>query len=192
MKLALIYLATTILAASIAIAVISAPARAQIHTAPQPQTMGIPCRISWDVQTHGGDTLSAHGEAELTQIAPQGDGRFVAFGAGHATVTYHSANGCTMVGSPWTASYDVTVASEDGNTAQVDIGSDDDEHSVTATRCLGNADFQYDTEPPGLPRVTVELHEGTTQFSTDHDLMGRHAGRSGAVTLHYCALPEQH
>lgn len=192
MKLIPILLATTVAAATVVVAVLFAPARAQIHTAPQPQTMGIPCRISWDVETHGGDTLSAHGEAELTRIAPQGDGRFVAFGWGHGTVTYHSANGCTMVGSPWTANYDVSIASEDGGTAQVDIGSDDDEHSVTATRCLGNADFQYDTEPPGLPRVTVELHEGTTPFSEDHALAGRHAGRAGAVTLHYCAPPTPH
>ncbi len=148
MKLTPILLATTVAAATVVVAVLFAPARAQIHIAPQPQTMGIPCRISWEAETHGGDTLSAYGEAELTRIAPQGDGRFVAFGWGHGTVTYHSANGCTMVGSPWTAHYDVSIASEDGTTAQVDIGSDDDEHSVTATRCLGNADFQYDTERP--------------------------------------------
>ena len=179
-------------ALAFAAALAFAPARAQMH-APATQVQGIPCKVSWHVETHGGDTLTADGEAELTRIAPQANGSFVAFGSGHATVTYHSANGCTMVGSPWTANYEVDMASQDGLTAQVDIGSDDDEHSVTATRCLGNADFQYDTEPPGLPGVTVELHEGATPFGVNHvDPLHGAAGRAGTVTLHYCTLGETH
>ena len=93
-------------------------ARAQ---APHTALTGIPCRISWEDTTHGGDWQTTQGDVELTQIMPQGDGSFVAIGNGSATITYHSANGCHMVGSPWSAPYMVTVQSEDGHTAEVSV-----------------------------------------------------------------------
>ena len=173
-------LVTALLATGVAL--LLAPAHAQNQAASD----GIPCRVSWEDTTHGGDWSTSQGEAELTQIAPQGDGSFVAIGNGHATITYHSANGCHMVGSPWSAPYMVTVLSEDGRTAQVDVSPTDEPHSVTATQCLGNADFQFDVDAPGLPTVTAPLHEGATPFSQEH--AGDHgaAGDRGVVTLHYC------
>ncbi len=193
MRLNRIQIASTAALLAFAGAWLFAPAAAQIHTAPQPQTMGIPCRISWEETTHGGDWFTTQGEAELTRIIPQGDGKFVAFGTGHATVTYHSANHCRIAtGNPFTASYDVTIASQDGSTAQIDIGSDDDSSTIE-TYCPGapgTGEFDVNADPPGLPRVTAELHEGVTPFGEDHaaaTIAGvQHAGNQGTVTLHYC------
>lgn len=190
MKLTRVYFAATLAAAVIATTMAPPSVRAQMH-APATRVQGIPCHVSWHAQTSGGDTLTADGEAELTQIMPQGDGRFTAFGNGHATVTFHPLRGSVTAGSPWVANYDVTIASEDGLTAQVDIGSDDDEHSVTVALGPGHATF--DTEAPGLPRVIAELHEGVTAFGVSHtDPVHGAGGRSGTVTLHYCTLGETH
>ncbi len=167
-----------------------APAAAQnqsaSQSATQSATQGIPCRISFQDTTHGGDWETVEGEVELTRIIPQGNGRFIAFGNGHATVTYHPANGCQIVGSPWTANYEVTVMSEDGQTAEIDIASDDEPHEVVV--CPATAHFQFDVDARGLPTVTAPLHEGSTPFSVDH--AGDHgpAGDQGNVTLHYCTL----
>ena len=57
---------------------------------------------------------------------------------------------------------------------------------MTATQCLGNADFQFDVDAPELPTVTVPLHEGATPFSEDHASDHGNAGDAGTVTLHYC------
>ena len=174
-----------------------APAAAQIHTAPQNQVQGIPCRVSFENSTHGGDWASVKGEIALTQITPQADGAFVARGHGQGRVVYHSANSCRITGgNPFTADYDVTVTSQDGRTAQIDISSIDDPHDINF-RCPGIVGGRgpqasiprstYSMDPPGLPTVTVELHEGSTPFA--HDMAGpggHHAGDQGSVTLHYC------
>src|SRR5262249_53669045 len=92
------------------------------------QNTGIPCRVSWDLTTHGGDWQTVQGDAELTQIMPQGGGRFMAMGTGQATVTYHSTGPCgdDVSNRTWTATYSVTVMSQSGQNAAVDIDSDDD------------------------------------------------------------------
>src|SRR5262245_59289283 len=86
---------------------------------------GIPCRISFENTTHGGDWFTVTGEAQFTQIAPQGGGKFVAIGSGPATYTFHPGNaGCRVTnGDTVSAKYMVTMESEDGRTAQVDISS---------------------------------------------------------------------
>jgi hypothetical protein len=143
--------------------------------------------VSWHDQTHGGDWSTVDGEAELTQIAPDPSGGFIAIGNGRATVTYHSAYAsCTVRGSPWTAPYMVTIQGHGGNTAEVDIDDMDEPHQVTLLGCLANGQPTYDADSPGLPTVTVELREGSTPFSEDH--AGDHgaAGDAGTVTLHYC------
>ena len=147
---------------------------------------GIPCRISWHEDTSGGDTFTTDGKLTLTRFAPQGNGKFVAFGSGRATVTYHSANHCRIGrGSPWTAKYEVTIASEDGRLAQVDIGTTDESRKIE-TYCLGNKLFYADYDPPEPPSVTVPLQEGTTPFNVAHGAGAHRAGHSGSVTLHYC------
>jgi opacity protein-like surface antigen len=178
---------TIALAAALAVsggALLFAPAMAQNHGTP---LTGIPCRVSWDETTTGGDTQTSQGDVELTQIAPDPSGGFVAIGNGHANVTYHSSLGCTVFGSPWSASYMVTVESDDGRTADVDVSSLDNSHSVTLMNCLLNGDPQFDVDAPGLPTVNVPLHEGATPYTEDRaGPNGRHAGDTGTVTLHYC------
>jgi hypothetical protein len=152
----------------------------------EPNT-GIPCRVSWSDTTHGGDWLTSVGDATLTQIAPQGDGSFVAIGYGPATVTYHSTGPCgdDVANRTWQTTYMVTVMSQDGHTAEVDVGTFNEEpHSVVT--CPSTGHFQYDIDAPELPTTTVQLHEGATPFSEEH--AGDHgaAGDAGSVTLHYC------
>jgi hypothetical protein len=167
-------------------ALVLAPAHAQGDA---PLT-GIPCRISWEDTTHGGDWFENRGEAELTQIMPQGDGSFVAMGHGTGSVKYHStARGCHLTSSDtFSASYMVMVMSEDGRTAQVDISSQDPSHrfDLLCPLAPGGRTTTSDYEPPEIPSVTAELHEGATPISEEH--RGDHglAGHAGSVTLHYC------
>jgi len=160
----------------------------------EPNT-GIPCRVSWGETTHGGDWLTSVGDVELTQIMPQGDGRFMAMGNGQATVTYHATGPCgdNVANRTWQAPYMVTVSSDDGRTGEVDVGTNgDDTHEVVT--CPGTGDFTYDVDAPELPTTTVQLQEGATEFSQEH--AGDHgaAGRRGSVSLHYCteAHPNGH
>jgi len=172
------------------------PEGAQSQAAPP---SGIPCRVSWEDTTSGGDSFTVRGEATLTQIAPQGGGSFVAIGNGEATVTFHPADNCQVQnGDTFTAPYMVTIESEDGRTAQVDISSTGDSHEFKLL-CPGlikgrgvskRAEMSSDYEAPGLPTVTVQLHEGAQSFS---DLQnggrrsgGKPVGDTGTVTLHYC------
>jgi hypothetical protein len=167
-------------------ALLLAPARAQGDA---PLT-GIPCRVSWEDTTHGGDWFESRGEAELTQIMPQGDGSFVAMGHGTGMVTYHStARGCHLTSSDtFSASYTVMVLSEDGRTAHVDISSDDPSHrfDLLCPLAPGGRTTTSDYEPPEIPSVTAELHEGSTPISVDHASDHGNAGHAGSVTLHYC------
>jgi hypothetical protein len=172
-------------------ALLLSPAAAQPHAA----STGIPCRISWNETTHGGDWLTSEGDIELTQIMPQGDGSFVAIGYGPATVTYHSTGPCgdQVDNRTWQTSYMVTVTSQDGRTAEVDVGTLSGEpHSVVT--CPSTGHFQYDVDAPELPTVTVALHEGATPFSQEHTGDHGAAGDAGSVTLHYCteAHPSGH
>jgi hypothetical protein len=171
-----------------------APAGAQSQASP---TTAIPCGISWEDTTHGGDWFTVKGDAMFSQVAPQAGGSFVAIGYGQATVTFHPGNNCQVTsGNTFTAQYMVTMESDDGRKAQVDISSGDDSHEFKllcpgliqgrgATRL---AETSSDYDPPGLPTVTVDLgKEGAQPFSQNFqgDRRGS-AGDEGTVTLHYC------
>ena len=176
------------------------PEGAQSQAAPQ---SGIPCRVSWEDTTSGGDSFTVRGDAMLTRIAPQGNGSFVAYGNGEATVTFHPADNCQVQnGDTFTAPYMVTMQSDDGRTAQVDISTTGEAHEFTLL-CPGlirgrgvskRAEMSTSYDAPELPTVTVQLHEGTTSFSDLHDggrrSGGKPVGDTGTVTLHYCT-PEQ-
>jgi len=137
----------------------------------------------------------------LSQIAPQADGSFVAIGYGQATVTFHPGNNCHVEnGDTFTAQYMVTMESDDGRSAQVDISSDDESHEFKLL-CPGLiqgrgasrlAQTSTDEDPPGLPTVTVALREGAQPFSENFqsDRSAGGAGDAGTVTLHYCT-PDQ-
>jgi hypothetical protein len=161
------------------------------------------CSVSWEDTTHGGDRFTVQGDAMVSQIAPEANGGFVALGYGQGTVTYHPVNGCRVTnGDTFTAQYVVTVESDDGRSARVDIGSSDQPHTFSVVcpgllegrgvskRPQATADF----DPPGLPTVTVELHEGATPFSNDRPVRTvaglQRVGDEGTVTLRYCT-PEQ-
>jgi hypothetical protein len=160
----------------------------------------IPCRVSWEDTTSGGDSFTVRGDAMLTQTAPQGNGSFVAIGNGEATVTFHPANSCEVTnGDTFTAPYMVTIESDDGRTAKVDISSTGESHEFKLL-CPGlirgrgvskRAEMSSDYDAPDLPTVTVQLHEGATSFSDLQNggrrAAGRPVGDTGTVTLHYCA-----
>ena len=173
------------------------PAHAQSQAAP---LSGIPCRVSFENTSHGGDAFTVRGDAELSRIAPQADGSFVAIGTGEATVTFHPGNSCQVKnGDTFKARYMVTLESQDGRKAEVDIASTDEESHTFELLCPGLirgrgasklAETTSDYEPPELPTVTVELHEGATPYSNDKTVRTpagvQHVGDAGSVTLHYC------
>jgi hypothetical protein len=188
-----VVLAATVLA--FAAGWLSAPTGAQSQVSP------IPCRVSWDYTTHGGDWFHVQGEAMLSQIAPQADGSFVAIGYGPGKVTYHPGNAaCTITSGEWfEASYMVTLESADGLNAQVDISSLDAPHSFDilcpgriqgrGSLSVANAStLEYD--PPELPTVNVDLHKGVAAFENDQAIRTaaglQRVGDKGTVTLHYC------
>jgi len=191
MSLSRLHVALAATAASLLAAWLLAPTRAQSQaTAPK-----IPCGLSWEHTTHGGDWFTVHGEATFSQIAPQGDGRFVAIGSGTATVTFHPGGACTVTnGDTWMAGYMVTMESNDGRNATVDIASLDEEHEFKLL-CPGLirgrgvsklAETSSDYTPPELPSVTVPLSEGVHPFSKNYAGDRGSAGDAGSVTLRYC------
>ncbi len=146
-----------------------------------------PCRIVWDQTTSGGDWQTAHADLKLTRSAPQADGSFVMFGGGTATVTYHSglAGARVTSGSPFDAKLDLTLSSEDGKTAVVDIGlaADEADHEVV----VNPGGFTYSVEATMPPSDTIPLKDGvTTSYSVFHGSGAHRAGRTGTLTLHYC------
>jgi hypothetical protein len=178
---------TTSAALAFGVAFILAPVRAQDQTtiADAPA----PCRIVWDGETSGGDTQTAHGELRLTRSAPQADGSFVMFGSGEATVTYHSGAGLTITrGSPFIAKLDVTLSSENGRTAEIniDLAADEADHEIVANP----GGFTFSTEAETPPTVTVPLRDGASvPYSESHGAGIHHHAVSGTVTLHYCPSP---
>jgi hypothetical protein len=61
----------------------------------------------------------------------------------------------------------------------------DEPRSITES--CGEATFDVDPSEP--PTVRAPLREGATPFSESHGAGAHMAGRSGSVTLHYCASP---
>jgi hypothetical protein len=200
MSLNRLILALAALAPLVVAAWLFTPGGAESQAAP---VTGIPCRVSFENTSHGGDWFTVQGEAMLTQTAPQADGSFVAFGTGEATVTFHPGNSCEVTnGDTFKASYMVTMQSDDGRKAQVDFASEDESHTFDLL-CPGLirgrgasklAKTSSDYDPPGWPTVTVELREGATTYSHDQTVRTpagvQHVGDMGSVTLHYCT-PEQ-
>jgi hypothetical protein len=187
----------SVVAASLAAVCLSPSARARDEAAPSHGTTGIPCRVSWRGSTYGGDTQRSVGEATMTRIVPRAGGAFLAMGSGRATVEYTSALGCPMEGTPWTATYDVIITSEDGHTATVTLASMDPPHSVVA--CPATGHMQFDADVPEF-EATVVLRPGEQDFDQEFQLTGPErqtgvhlpdrtvAGDMGTVTLHYCTL----
>ena len=176
---------SAILAGTLALggARVPAPAREQFQAAAD----SVPCRIVWDGATSGGDTQTAHAEVQLTRNAPQADGSFIMFGAGDATVTYHSglAGARVTAGSPFTAKLEVTLSSDDGKTATVDIDLAPNEGDHTIVVDPGG--FTYSVEASMPPSVTLPLKDGASvPYSEFHGSGAHRAGRTGTITLQYC------
>jgi hypothetical protein len=161
----------------------------------------VPCRVSFEDTTHGGDSFTVRGEAKFTQVAPQADGSFVAIGTGEATVTYHPATCRLTSEDSFTAPYMVIMQSDDGKTAQIDFSSVGEQHTfklvcglVQGRGASKLAETSADYDAPEIPSVTVALREGETPFGNDQAVRTpagvQHVGDTGKVTLHYCAPGE--
>ena len=113
------------------------------------------------------------------------------FGSGTAKVTYHSGAGLTISsGSPFVAKLDVTLDSNDGQTAEqtIDLAADEPNHTIVADP--GGFTFSTDAETP--PTVTVPLQDGASvPYSRSHGTGMRHRAASGTVTLYYCPSSAQ-
>ncbi|HUL82841.1 MAG TPA: hypothetical protein VL131_11890 [Gammaproteobacteria bacterium] len=174
------------------------PAGAQSQASPPAR---IPCRVSFEDTTHGGDSFTVRGEAKFTQVAPQADGSFVAIGSGEATVTFHPATCRLTSADNFTAPYMVIMQSDDGKTAQIDFSSVGEQHTfklvcglVQGRGASKLAETSADYDAPEIPSVTVALREGETPFGNDQAVRTpagvQHVGDTGKVTLHYCAPGE--
>jgi hypothetical protein len=155
------------------------------------------CRVRWQEQTYGGDTIASTGVFELDRAAPQTDGSVVYMGQGQVDIVFTPGGGCRATsGANTRMPMMVIVSSEDGQTATVDIS--------TSYMGMGNVreagTFPVEVSCPyaheshmrvgvsAPPSVELPLQDGASASydeSTVHSF-GQVGGQRGTVTLEYC------
>ncbi len=148
------------------------------------------CRVRWQEQTYGGDTLATTAVFELDRAAPQADGSVVYMGRGRADIVFApGGHGCRATrGANASVAMMSIVSSDDGHTATVDISSFMQDSFPVAVSCPYGHNSEMDMAVSSPPSVTLPLAEGA---SVSYDESSRHGfgqvgGQRGTVSLEYC------
>lgn len=148
------------------------------------------CRVRWEEQTYGGDTLATTGVFELQRAAPQADGSIVYMGQGPAQIVFTpGGHGCRATsGANATVTMMAIVTTEDRQTATVDIAALMQDSFPVAVSCPYGHNSEMDISVSAPPSVTLLLQEGA---NASYDESSRHSfgmvgGQRGTVSLEYC------
>jgi hypothetical protein len=176
------FLRNTAAASLLAFLLLTGPAGAQ-------PTVSWLCRVRFQEQTYGGDTLATTGVAEFTRAAPQADGSVYYMGWGNADIVFTPGGpGCSATsGGRHTHRIMAIVSSEDGQSATVDITVPDLGTFPVVVQC-GPQRSEMDVFVSVPPSVTLPLQDGASASydeSTRHSF-GQIGGARGTVTLEYC------
>lgn len=151
------------------------------------------CRVRWQEQTYGGDTLATTAVFPLQRSAPQADGSIVYMGRGPADIVFTPGGGCTATrGRNASVTMMVIVSSQDGQTAEVDIGAFMDDSFPVAVSCPYAHNSEMDVGVSAPPSVTLPLQDGASASYDESSVhsFGQVGGQRGTVSLEYCR-PEQ-
>jgi hypothetical protein len=145
------------------------------------------CRVRFEEQTWGGDTLTTRGVIELTNAAPQADGSVYYMGRGEAEIIHTAAGACTTVsGARVTAQLMGIVSSEDRRTAEVDITPMGDADFPTTVQC-GPDTFESNVGVSVPPSVTLPFRDGASvEYEDETRSMFAQGGVRGTVSLEFC------
>lgn len=148
------------------------------------------CRVRWQEQTYGGDTLATTAVFELQRAAPQSDGSIVYMGQGQAHIAFApGGHGCRATSGANTSVVMMAIVStEDRRTAVVDIAPMMQDSFPVAVACPYAHNSEVDVGVSSPPSVTLPLQEGA---SASYDESSRHGfgmvgGQRGTVSLEYC------
>lgn len=147
------------------------------------------CRVRWQEQTYGGDTLATSGVAEFTRAAPQADGSTTYLGWGNADIVFTPRGpGCRATsGGRHTHRVMAIVSSENGRTATVDITTPDLGTFPVVVQC-GPQRSEMEVFVSSPPSVELPLQDGASASYDESSVhgFGQVGGQRGTVTLEYC------
>jgi hypothetical protein len=159
------------------------------------------CRVRWQEETYGGDTLATTGVFQLNRAAPQTDGSVVYMGQGQVDIVFTPGGGCTATrGGNTRMPMMVIISSDDGQMATVDISTSF--MGMANPRQVGtfpvavscpyaqNSEMRVGVSSP--PSLELPLQDGASASydeSSTHSY-GQVGGQRGTVSLEYCR-PEQ-
>jgi hypothetical protein len=148
------------------------------------------CRVRWQEQTYGGDTLATTAVFELQRAAPQADGSVVYMGQGQADIVFTpGGHGCTATrGRNASVTMMAIVSSDDRETATVDIGALMDDSFPVAVSCPFGHNSEMEVGVSAPPSVTLPLQEGASANYDESSMhsFGQVGGQRGTVSLEYC------
>lgn len=158
---------------------------------------GYPCRVHWQEQTYGGDTLASTGVFQLQRSAPQMDGSVVYMGQGQVDIVFTPGGGCTATrGANTRMPMMIIVTSEDGRTATVDIGQSymgvanprDAGEFPVAVSCPGGHNSEMDVGVSTPPSLELPLQDGASASYDDNSThsWGNVGGQRGTIRLEFC------
>lgn len=146
------------------------------------------CRVRFEDQTSGGDTLRSTGAIELTNAAPQLDGSAIYMGRGPVDIVFTPARGCQATsGGTARVTMMAIVTTEDGETAEVDIAPAAEDSFPVDVRCGPNrSHMEVGVSAP--PMVTLPLSDGASAAYSEssRSSFGSRGGQSGTVSLEFC------
>lgn len=148
------------------------------------------CRVRWQEQTYGGDTLATTAVFELNRAAPQADGSVVYMGQGPADIVFTPGTwGCNATrGANARVAMMAIISSDDGRTATVDIAPLMQDTFEVAVSCRYGQHSEMEVGVSAPPAVILRLSDGA---SASYDESSRTSfaqvgGQRGTVTLEYC------
>lgn len=148
------------------------------------------CRVHWQEQTYGGDTLATNAVFQLNRAAPQADGSIVYMGQGRADVAFTpGGHGCRATrGANASVTMMAIVSSEDGQTATVDIAAFTQHDFPVAVACPYGHNSEMDVGVSAPPSVTLPLQDGASASYDESSVtsFGNVGGQRGTVSLEYC------
>jgi hypothetical protein len=147
------------------------------------------CRVHFEEQTFGGDTLATRGVIEIDRAAPQMDGSAYYMGRGQAQIIFTpgGANCRATSGGQASASLLGIVSSDDGQTATVDITPMSEDSFPVVVQC-GPQRSEMEVGVSVPPSVTMPLRDGASAtYSETHRSTFATGRAQGIVRLEFCS-----
>lgn len=148
------------------------------------------CRVRWQEQTYGGDTLATTAVFELNRAAPQADGSVVYMGQGPVDIAFSpGGHGCSATrGANARVTMMAIISSEDGRTATVDIAPFMQDTWEAAVSCPYGHNSEMEVGVSAPPSIILPLSDGASVSYDESSRtgFGQVGGQRGTVSLEIC------